>query len=81
MFGPLPLGWLGLPVTFLWLAGVSNAVNWLDGLDGLATGTVAIAAAMLSIVCVQLDCPIGSHTCLESINLTAGLFILQQSSC
>jgi len=65
MFGPLPLGWLGLPVTFLWLAGVSNAVNWLDGLDGLATGTVAIAAAMLSIVCVQLDCPLEATLALS----------------
>lgn len=57
-FDPLSLGWLSLPVTFLWLAGVSNAVNWLDGLDGLAAGTGAIASAILSIVCAQLGCPV-----------------------
>lgn len=30
--------WLALPVTVLWLAGVMNAVNMIDGLDGLAAG-------------------------------------------
>ena len=25
-------------LTFLWLVGVTNAINWMDGLDGLSTG-------------------------------------------
>jgi UDP-GlcNAc:undecaprenyl-phosphate GlcNAc-1-phosphate transferase len=32
------LGILSLPVTLLWIAGVTNAVNLIDGLDGLAAG-------------------------------------------
>ncbi len=32
-------------MTVLWLYGMTTAVNWIDGLDGLATGIVAIAAA------------------------------------
>ena len=32
------LGWIGYPITLLWLVGVSNAVNLIDGLDGLASG-------------------------------------------
>jgi len=39
----LPLGPLGLPITLLWLVGVTNAVNLLDGLDGLAAGQALIA--------------------------------------
>ncbi|WP_017300808.1 MraY family glycosyltransferase [Nodosilinea nodulosa] len=40
--------WLSLLVTFLWLAGMANAVNWLDGMDGLAAGTTTVAAAVLA---------------------------------
>jgi UDP-GlcNAc:undecaprenyl-phosphate GlcNAc-1-phosphate transferase len=53
--GTYYLGWLSLPLTFLWLAGVANAINWVDGLDGLAAGTVAIASAALAMVCYQLN--------------------------
>jgi UDP-GlcNAc:undecaprenyl-phosphate GlcNAc-1-phosphate transferase len=41
---PLALGWLGLPITVLWIAGATNAVNLIDGLDGLAAGVAAVAA-------------------------------------
>jgi UDP-GlcNAc:undecaprenyl-phosphate GlcNAc-1-phosphate transferase len=42
-FGPeLGLGWLGLPFTVLWIAGVTNAMNLIDGLDGLAGGVALI---------------------------------------
>lgn len=40
--------WLSLLVTFLWLAGMANAINWLDGMDGLAAGTTTVAAAVLA---------------------------------
>jgi UDP-GlcNAc:undecaprenyl-phosphate GlcNAc-1-phosphate transferase len=56
---PLPfletmnLGFLSLPITFLWLSGVSNAINWLDGLDGLAAGITTIAAIALGVASWQ----------------------------
>jgi UDP-GlcNAc:undecaprenyl-phosphate GlcNAc-1-phosphate transferase len=34
--GAVELGLAGLPLTVLWIAGVTNAVNLIDGLDGLA---------------------------------------------
>ncbi|WOD41515.1 MraY family glycosyltransferase [Nodosilinea sp. E11] len=40
--------WLSLLVTFLWLAGMANAINWLDGMDGLAAGTATVAAVVLA---------------------------------
>jgi UDP-GlcNAc:undecaprenyl-phosphate GlcNAc-1-phosphate transferase len=40
---PIELGWLGLPFTMLWIAGVVNAMNLIDGLDGLAGGVALIA--------------------------------------
>lgn len=39
----LHLGWLGLPVTLLWIVGVINAMNLIDGLDGLAGGVAFFA--------------------------------------
>src|SRR5205823_11498222 len=36
--GTLDLGVLALPVTLLWIVGVTNALNLIDGLDGLAGG-------------------------------------------
>ncbi len=47
-FGPLPLGLLAWPATLLWILGLTNAVNLIDGLDGLAAGVCAIAAGVLA---------------------------------
>jgi len=38
------LGWLAIPVTVLWIVGVTNAVNLIDGLDGLAIGVSSISS-------------------------------------
>jgi UDP-GlcNAc:undecaprenyl-phosphate GlcNAc-1-phosphate transferase len=40
----IPLGVLTLPLTFLWIVGITNAFNLVDGLDGLAAGLAIIAA-------------------------------------
>ncbi len=42
---PLILGALALPVTVLWIVGVINAMNLIDGLDGLASGVALFAVA------------------------------------
>ena len=50
---PIALGWLSLPITVLWIAGVVNAINWVDGLDGLAAGICAIASACILSLAVS----------------------------
>jgi UDP-GlcNAc:undecaprenyl-phosphate GlcNAc-1-phosphate transferase len=50
--GIISLGIFSIPVTILWLTGVSNAVNLVDGLDGLSAGVSAIAALTMTIVCI-----------------------------
>ena len=46
------LGALYYPLVLFVLVGTSNAVNLTDGLDGLAAGTVAIAASAFAVVSV-----------------------------
>lgn len=41
--GTVGLGWLSFPITYLWIAAITNAINLIDGLDGLATGVSIIA--------------------------------------
>jgi UDP-GlcNAc:undecaprenyl-phosphate GlcNAc-1-phosphate transferase len=44
------LGLLGIPVTVAWLVAVTNAVNLIDGLDGLAGGVSCIASLTMAAV-------------------------------
>ena len=48
--GSIDLGILGYPVTVLWIAGVVNALNWVDGLDGYSGGISAVAALFLGVL-------------------------------
>jgi UDP-GlcNAc:undecaprenyl-phosphate GlcNAc-1-phosphate transferase len=46
------LGWLAFPVTIMWLVGVTNAFNLIDGVDGLAAGVTAIAGTACAAILV-----------------------------
>ncbi|MCT6840095.1 MAG: undecaprenyl/decaprenyl-phosphate alpha-N-acetylglucosaminyl 1-phosphate transferase, partial [Apilactobacillus kunkeei] len=47
--GTFSLGWLSLPITLIWILAITNAVNLIDGLDGLATGVAVIALTTMGI--------------------------------
>jgi UDP-GlcNAc:undecaprenyl-phosphate GlcNAc-1-phosphate transferase len=48
--GELELGLFSLPLTVLWIVGITNAVNLIDGLDGLATGIALITASTVAVI-------------------------------
>jgi len=50
--GVLDLGWFGCLVTVLWIVGITNAINLIDGLDGLAAGISAIACGVMATLSV-----------------------------
>jgi UDP-GlcNAc:undecaprenyl-phosphate/decaprenyl-phosphate GlcNAc-1-phosphate transferase len=44
MFGHISLGVFGILITFLWIVGLTNAYNFMDGIDGMAGGVALVAA-------------------------------------
>ena len=48
--GDLDLGWMALPLTVLWIVGITNAVNLIDGLDGLAVGIALITTGAVAAI-------------------------------
>ena len=46
----LHLGWLGLPLVLVWIVGLTNAYNFMDGIDGLAGGQAVVAGAFWVVV-------------------------------
>jgi UDP-GlcNAc:undecaprenyl-phosphate GlcNAc-1-phosphate transferase len=49
-FGDFDLGWVGYPLTILWVAVLANLVNLIDGMDSLAAGIVSIAALSFAVL-------------------------------
>lgn len=45
------LGLWSWPITAFWIVGMMNAVNLIDGLDGLASGLAIVALTFLAIIC------------------------------
>lgn len=50
--GELNFGMLSIPLTILWIVGITNAINLIDGLDGLAAGVSTIALITLAIMAI-----------------------------
>jgi len=53
--GFFPWESVNIVLTFIWLVGISNAVNLLDNMDGLAGGIAFIAAGLLSYLFFQIE--------------------------
>ena len=55
--GNLEFGFLSIPITILWIVGITNAINLIDGLDGLAAGVSSIALITISIMAILIPNP------------------------
>ncbi len=65
-FGPA----LSIGITLLWIVGVTNATNLIDGLDGLSSGVCVIASLSLAVI-TMLE-PSGNTTFCALLLLMAG---------
>lgn len=48
--GLLYLNYLSIPITLFWVVGITNTLNFIDGLDGLSAGVAMISSLSLMIV-------------------------------
>jgi UDP-GlcNAc:undecaprenyl-phosphate GlcNAc-1-phosphate transferase len=70
------LGWLGYPITFLWLVGLPNAINLIDGVDGLAGGLSALIALSLGVVFfLYAGTPSAALFCVSLVGVMLGFLV------
>ena len=65
--------YISIPLTILWIVGITNAINLIDGLDGLAAGVSSISSLSLLFVSVlraDLDPSIAIYTALVTAALS-----------
>src|SRR5207244_10894769 len=53
MLNYFDLGSLSVPLSMMWIVGLTNAMNLIDGLDGLATGIAMFASIALFLISLQ----------------------------
>jgi len=58
--GPVHLGWMGALVTLVWIVGLTNAYNFMDGIDGIAAGQAVVAGLFWWIIARQYGLPMSS---------------------
>jgi UDP-GlcNAc:undecaprenyl-phosphate GlcNAc-1-phosphate transferase len=65
---------LAVPLTILWVVAVANAVNLVDGLDGLAAGMIAIAAAAFFVFLIRTPSTFGDASAAALLSaITVGV--------
>ena len=52
-FGAIEFGYLSLPVTILWIVGIINAFNLIDGMDGLSSGIAFFVSVTILILALH----------------------------
>jgi UDP-N-acetylmuramyl pentapeptide phosphotransferase/UDP-N-acetylglucosamine-1-phosphate transferase len=70
------LGWWSWPLTLAWIVGVTNAVNLIDGLDGLAAGISTIACGVIAIFAIYIGLPITAVVMLAMVGSLLGFLFL-----
>lgn len=70
--GSIKLSYLSLPITMLWIMLFVNALNLIDGIDGLAAGIAAISSATFFLTGLNLGNPMASSFSLAVLGASVG---------
>jgi UDP-GlcNAc:undecaprenyl-phosphate GlcNAc-1-phosphate transferase len=65
-------GAVGVVVTFVWIVGMINSMNFIDGLDGLSCGIAMIAALTLGVISLTSD-PVEPYVAMFCFALAGAL--------
>lgn len=77
--GKLEFGMLSIPITVLWIVGITNAINLIDGLDGLAAGVSSIVLITISGMAIMMGNVFVTSMGFIVLGSTLGFFVLQLS--
>jgi len=69
------MGIAGYLITFLWILGLTNAYNFMDGLHGMAAGNAVIAAIFLAIISISQGSNFTYIVCYALIAGTSGFLL------
>lgn len=72
VIGVVDLGVFSVLITILWVVGITNAVNFMDGLDGLATGISTIAISTMLIMAIIDMQVFAAYLCVVLIGANIG---------
>lgn len=64
--------WFSVPLTLLWYVGMMNAINFIDGLDGLLSGVAAISSIFLFVISVTHGDPVVALVVIALAGATLG---------
>ena len=68
--GAVDIGWIGIPATLAWILFATNAMNFIDGLNGLCAGVALVSCAFLAGIAASQD---GWFVYFAALLLGAGL--------
>ncbi len=65
-------GWYSWPITVFWIVGLTNAINLIDGLDGLAAGICAAACGAITILTLHFGIQVMTIIMLSMLGALTG---------
>ncbi len=72
----LHLGWVSWPLTMLWIVGITNAMNLIDGLDGLAAGISTVTCGVIAAFAIYTGQPVMAILMLGILGSLLGFLFL-----
>jgi UDP-GlcNAc:undecaprenyl-phosphate GlcNAc-1-phosphate transferase len=74
--GPFSSPWFLYPLSFIWIVGITNAMNFIDGVDGLAGGVSAIAALTYGAIFIYFShSSLAILLCISLAAVTGGFLV------
>ncbi|WP_217586454.1 glycosyltransferase family 4 protein [Lentibacillus saliphilus] len=71
----IQFGYFAIPLTIIWIVGITNAINLIDGLDGLAAGVSTIVLMTISGLAVSMGAPLIALMGLLLLGSTLGFLL------